>query len=628
MESDLARLLQCNEMPSQRMMAEIKHFLQEPLAKFRANQLEIERLEYAIRTLNNEQAKIKEIVKPYNTVLAPIRRLPTDILREIFSHCLSSHRLPIISATEAPLLLTHICSSWRTIALSSPLLWSKIIISLPSQTYYDNNDSDEEKEDKYILSEEEMAQRQNYERVAELRAEVTKIWLDRSGPNCPISISIVCPYTRYPCWNNSIANIIDIIIQHSRRFHSIEMAVQQNLYSHIQELLSDADLSMLKAFKLKIQEPISYRTPARLPIDTPVSLPLKNLMLDTFSLSWKTCTKDFTVIPISWNHLRRLFLHSPIQQKDIIPLLSECSNLSECRIWVSNYFQEPETTPKTLTRKVFLPRLHSLFIHDTTRSPVTAAAYAAIDAPALRTVGYTRSYHGSVDRYGTVTEDLSAQLSSFCHIVEGASVDKFMLAMAYQLSETIVGVLKRTTWPKHVIIGQKPLPFRLAESTGSPRYLDTTGPQTLPELNQFDLSSLTITNESHSTGHLLPRLEYLEVYGISCSSDDAAATMIKSRLSAYKAGYVSCLRTVILHFNRPMERDIEGEIRQYAYDAGVSPVKLKLMYKPVKSRLPHMMTYSSSYGLSNRKGFTWSGAMEYDEFGDSVDSGEQDDDEY
>lgn len=614
MEPHLAQLLQSNEAPSQRMVAEIKQILQKPLNKFRANQLEIERLGQALQALNSEQERTRDIVKPYNTILSPIRRLPADVLHEIFFHCLPSHRFPIMDASEAPLLLTHICSSWRTIALSSPRLWAQIIISLPSQpySYDDEEDEDESRDDNQ--DEADKPEIQEYKRVAALRAEVTKIWLDRSG-DCLLSISVICPHTRYRCWNESMAKIVDNIVLHSRRWQSIELAVQHALYKKIEEFISNTRLSSLKAFKLKIEVPFTNRTFARGPPEPPSLLFLQTLKLDTLSLSWKKYTNDFNTIPIAWNQLRRLFLHSPTANTQIIPLLSKCPNLSECRLWIARPDRGPGAiVPKTSPQTVSLPHLQSFIVHDTTISPVTTAAYKAIHAPALRTVGYTRSYQGSVDRHGSITEGLTTQLSSFCDLLEAASIDNFMLALAYQPSKTVLDVLKKVPRPRHIIIGQKPLPFCQAESTGSPRYLDTVHAQSLPDVNQFNLRSLVVTDDLPSTAYMLPNLEILEAYGISYFSDDDALKLIKSRISASKAGHISGLKTVKLHFNRPMERDIKQEIHQYAHEVGVSPVKLELVYLKVNKRPTHMIPQSSSYGLSKIEGLSWTGAVEYDEF--------------
>ncbi|KAF8200080.1 hypothetical protein BJ912DRAFT_921569, partial [Pholiota molesta] len=58
----------------------------------------------------------------------PISKIDYDVLREIFVHCLPeyalAYRQPNIEV--APLLLCQVCSSWRTVALVSPRLWSHL----------------------------------------------------------------------------------------------------------------------------------------------------------------------------------------------------------------------------------------------------------------------------------------------------------------------------------------------------------------------------------------------------------------------------------------------------------------------------------------------------------------------
>ncbi|KAF8189066.1 hypothetical protein BJ912DRAFT_804153, partial [Pholiota molesta] len=51
--------------------------------------------------------------------------VPRDVLLEIFTHCLPRRPLAIQRSNMriAPMLLCHICSSWRRIALACPTLW-------------------------------------------------------------------------------------------------------------------------------------------------------------------------------------------------------------------------------------------------------------------------------------------------------------------------------------------------------------------------------------------------------------------------------------------------------------------------------------------------------------------------
>ncbi|KAJ7782493.1 hypothetical protein DFH07DRAFT_704529, partial [Mycena maculata] len=54
---------------------------------------------------------------------APTRRLPLDFIQEIFVACLPTHWNCAMSASEAPVILGPVCSSWRSISLSTPRLW-------------------------------------------------------------------------------------------------------------------------------------------------------------------------------------------------------------------------------------------------------------------------------------------------------------------------------------------------------------------------------------------------------------------------------------------------------------------------------------------------------------------------
>ncbi|KAF8157425.1 hypothetical protein K438DRAFT_1462216, partial [Mycena galopus ATCC 62051] len=83
----------------------------------------LESLESLTRDLSAQRDQLREYVAAHESLLSPARRLPEDILQHIFLTCLPTHRNAVMSANEAPLLLGHICSGWRSIALSTPMLW-------------------------------------------------------------------------------------------------------------------------------------------------------------------------------------------------------------------------------------------------------------------------------------------------------------------------------------------------------------------------------------------------------------------------------------------------------------------------------------------------------------------------
>ncbi|KAJ6594888.1 hypothetical protein B0H19DRAFT_883348, partial [Mycena capillaripes] len=69
-------------------------------------------------------------VDAHEALISPVRRLPHDIIQEIFLACLPTRRKAVMSSSKAPLLLGHVCSGWQTIALSKPMLWSSLHIHL------------------------------------------------------------------------------------------------------------------------------------------------------------------------------------------------------------------------------------------------------------------------------------------------------------------------------------------------------------------------------------------------------------------------------------------------------------------------------------------------------------------
>ncbi|KAJ6561761.1 hypothetical protein B0H19DRAFT_87398 [Mycena capillaripes] len=46
----------------------------------------------------------------------------------VFPVCLPADRNANMSSAEAPLLLWHVCRSWRNVALSTPRLWASLHI--------------------------------------------------------------------------------------------------------------------------------------------------------------------------------------------------------------------------------------------------------------------------------------------------------------------------------------------------------------------------------------------------------------------------------------------------------------------------------------------------------------------
>ncbi|KJA26634.1 hypothetical protein HYPSUDRAFT_132778, partial [Hypholoma sublateritium FD-334 SS-4] len=72
---------------------------------------------------NDERKRLVNGVAPFKRAFAPFRRLPADVVREIFVACIDRTCNSTLAPNEAPTLLTHISSGMRHLALSTPELW-------------------------------------------------------------------------------------------------------------------------------------------------------------------------------------------------------------------------------------------------------------------------------------------------------------------------------------------------------------------------------------------------------------------------------------------------------------------------------------------------------------------------
>jgi hypothetical protein len=114
--------------PFERIMCTNRALLGSETERVREIALETEndltQLEDQIALLHRERDKLRRYVESHKVLLSPIRRLPPEILSEIFLACLTPWNemltLAIFDVKSLPWLPGHICSQWRAVALSSP----------------------------------------------------------------------------------------------------------------------------------------------------------------------------------------------------------------------------------------------------------------------------------------------------------------------------------------------------------------------------------------------------------------------------------------------------------------------------------------------------------------------------
>ncbi|KAJ7916637.1 hypothetical protein B0H13DRAFT_357863 [Mycena leptocephala] len=149
---DLDALLRTNHPPKPLQEAEIHRLLLNTTTELSQLENTINVVSHILRVLESQRSHLGEYLVALKGALSPIRRIPAETLAEIFMHCrerslegdyseanAGEAPMPIdieyssTNTAEAPLLLTHVSSHWRAVALSTPALWNIVRVATTSR---------------------------------------------------------------------------------------------------------------------------------------------------------------------------------------------------------------------------------------------------------------------------------------------------------------------------------------------------------------------------------------------------------------------------------------------------------------------------------------------------------------
>ncbi|THV03753.1 hypothetical protein K435DRAFT_851542 [Dendrothele bispora CBS 962.96] len=115
----------------------VKHILHDAESQIASYDAQIAQLEEALSVLRHKHKCLQDYVAKHRSLLAPIRRLPPEILILIFLiHC---RRSPILlslgssnshQSESSAIFLSQVSIGWRRVALTSPHLWSYLDLSI------------------------------------------------------------------------------------------------------------------------------------------------------------------------------------------------------------------------------------------------------------------------------------------------------------------------------------------------------------------------------------------------------------------------------------------------------------------------------------------------------------------
>ncbi|KAJ7645629.1 hypothetical protein DFH06DRAFT_960192, partial [Mycena polygramma] len=160
-----------NYCPTDQELLEIRGLLVEPALRMKRLDDEIAELQRTIGRLAEERAGLDAFVEAHKTLISPVRRLPLDIVQEIFLACLPTRRNCAMSASEAPVLLGRYMQLVESYFSLYTRLWAKIHVIRPSRPPPD------------------VYEFESFDRKCAQRLEMLQTWLGRSG-DCALSISL------------------------------------------------------------------------------------------------------------------------------------------------------------------------------------------------------------------------------------------------------------------------------------------------------------------------------------------------------------------------------------------------------------------------------------------------------
>ncbi|KAF8150224.1 hypothetical protein B0H34DRAFT_180458 [Crassisporium funariophilum] len=524
-----------NYVPTDDEITQIEKLIQKPTLQLELLETRMEAMRSMLKQLELEHEVLLCAIQRYRALLSPMRRIPIDILQEVFTYCVPSEHNASMCAEEAPILLTQVCSSWRQIALRTPRLWATIHIAITPKAQGSNFDPDDAK---YPL----MANH-----LSALRLAAVHKWLRRTGA-APLFISLddleASPAHRYD--SKLLNRFIDSAIAYSAQWKEISIAASFRTTDRITHL-SASEVPLLESLKIKCGALRTIMTP-----DNKDHVWMNSGLLRAPHLTEVAFThlnEDITQFPINWSQITRLCLDgNPLQENGWITiskvtrLMKACHSLTSCRFEMSSR-DRGIAVPGIIS----LPFLDTLSLHVATNM---SGWLEQLNLPVLRKIEYYRCHRG--------TPSLLSLLSRTTSNVQFLVIDV------------------RAFTPNDLLKCLLCCPF-----LRSMRIQPYVGAIENPTARIDDsLLRRMITGDATNVC-LLPRLEEFECRTAVTFSDNSLLDCILSNQGGGAMGK-TVLKHVSVFFDRPRKIDILPEITPHI----IAGLKLKLEYAPQSIRNP------------------------------------------
>ncbi|EDR15522.1 uncharacterized protein LACBIDRAFT_301988 [Laccaria bicolor S238N-H82] len=570
--SPYAPYLDTNYVPNDPEIDHIKKLLSEPLAQLADLDKEIVRTRATLKNLIGKHGALHNKIKAHRALISPVRRLPPDVLGEIFFHCLPQHRNPAMSAKEAPVLLGRVCSSWRTIVLSTPRLWARIHIPTPNTVFTrPPTPQDHEQLDPGFV-----------DKISH-RSKAAEEWIEKSGA-CPLSISIHMPSyvdTRSRVAGWAFERVTEQLISSRHRWRSLTVRAMDPAFTHLKNIAAE-DLPLLESISLVRLHSGWPPHPSSAP---PKPWSLCGLLAAPHlrSLSLSFAYENFANLPVKWAQLTKLeldtegYVHGPIHQgisyQNVKKVLSQCPGLVTCALRLSH----PEPLHEMVKFDVRLPRLRNLLLN------VSYAAFGHIfnyfELPQLHNIEFKQPFIRTASSL-----DISLSVPVDILLQNGGTLRSLSLDLYSMRKEDLIICLQSSPGITHLRLSAALAPPFALVDTQSNAELE-------PVMNDAILTLLTPSSSPDLPSVLCPLLEEFECKGGSQSlhfSDDALVQFLLKRCKYARKGDGTgpLLKRVSVYLDRtqPDDSDVGGlkrieEVRREG-------VEVDLKYRKTAIRTP------------------------------------------
>jgi hypothetical protein len=335
-DTPVPHILFTNATPSPHEEPKIHTYLHTTTTAIAKLDWEIARLTAILQMLAFEREKLVNLVEEHKALLTPFRKIPPDVMTEIFLRCERGSRCDVVpdipdsfDRNTGPLLLTQVCQRWRDHALRMPELWSNIRVRIGRGELQESR-----------------------------RLPLIHTWLERSSEH-PLNVCMEERLLRSPTFNSDSRNVaVGMLINISRRWKNLSLVLRS-------PTVHWPLFSKIKGLPLPLLQHCTIITPPR---DQPNNTPqpdavLTNLLSGATALTSLTLDYDATFLQLNLPRKKITHLDLYVTNADrSIPTHMAFEILSHCPSLISFRVQCHVPAPFSPSSHLYHPALTSLDI--------------------------------------------------------------------------------------------------------------------------------------------------------------------------------------------------------------------------------------------------------------------------